>query len=76
MQTSSGSIKFRSIILVEPVLVARPGSDYERLRAGLVRFAQKRKDVWNDRKEAAAYFRNTARWHPRVLEIFIVSAVP
>lgn len=66
-------IKFRSIILVEPMLDARPGNEYEQLRTRLVRSAYKRKDVWNDRREAAAYFRNAVRWHPRILDIFIVS---
>jgi hypothetical protein len=75
MQALASPIKFKSIILVEPILVAHQGSEYERLRARLVRFAHKRKDVWNDRKEAAAYFRNTAGWHPRILEIFIVSVL-
>jgi hypothetical protein len=70
-----GPIEFRSIILVESMLVAQPGNDYEHLRTRLVRSAHKRKDVWDDRKEAAAYFRDTARWHPRVLDIFIVSAL-
>jgi hypothetical protein len=74
MQAMRGPIRFRSIILVEPML-ARPGNDYEQLRTRLVRSAHKRKDVWNDREEAAAYFGNTVRWHPRVLDIFIVSAV-
>jgi len=71
MQAMRNPIKFRSIILVEPILDARPGNDYERLRTRLVRSAYKRKDVWNDREEAAAYFRNTVRWHPRILDIFI-----
>lgn len=64
-------IKFRSIILVEPMLDTRPGNEYEQLRTRLVRSAYKRKDVWNNREEAAAYFRNTLRWHPRILDIFI-----
>lgn len=75
MQTMCSPIKFRSIILVEPMLVARPGNDFEKLRARLVRSAYKRKDVWDDRKQAAVYFRNTARWHPRIIEIFTVSVL-
>jgi len=73
MQTTRSPIKFRSIILVEPMLDASPGNDYEQLRTRLVRSAYKRKDVWNNREEATAYFRNTVRWHPRILDIFIAS---
>lgn len=72
VQTMCSQIKFRSIVLVEPMLVARCENDYERLRTKLVRFAHKRRDVWDDRKEAADCFRKAARWHPRILEIFVV----
>jgi len=75
MQTMRSPIKFRSIILVEPILDVCTGNDYEQLRTRLVRSAYKRKDVWNDREEAAAYFRNAARWHPRILDVFIVSVL-
>ena len=75
MQAMRSPIKFRSITLVEPILVACPGNDYEQLRTRLVRSAYKRKDMWNDRDEAAAYFRNTVRWHPRILDIFVVSVL-
>ena len=75
MQAMRSPIKFRSIILVEPMLDARPGNDYEQLRTRLVRSAYKRKDMWDSREDAAAYFRNTVRWHPRVLDIFIVSVL-
>jgi len=71
MQAMRSPIKFGSIILIEPMLDPRPGSDYEQLRMRLVRSAHKRKDVWNNREEAAAYFKNTVRWHPRILDIFI-----
>lgn len=74
MQTLSSSIKFRSIILVEPMLVARPGKDYERVRTRLVHFAHKRKDVWNNRVEAAAYFSRSG-WHPQILDMFIVGVL-
>jgi len=73
MQAMPGPIKFRSVILVEPMLDTRPGSGYEQLRTRLVRSAHKRKDVWNSREEAAAYLRNTVRWHPRALDVFTVS---
>lgn len=73
MQAMRTPIKFRSIILVEPILNPHPGNDYEHLRTRLVRSAYKRKDVWSNREEAATYFRNTVQWHPRVLDIFIVS---
>jgi len=75
MQAMRSPIKFRSIILVEPILDVYSGNDYEQLRTRLVRSAYKRKDVWNNREEAAAYFRNTVRWHPRILDIFIVSVL-
>ncbi|KAF9653902.1 hypothetical protein BDM02DRAFT_3216155 [Thelephora ganbajun] len=71
MQAMRSPIKFMSVILVEPMLDARPGNDYEQLRTRLVRSAYKRKDVWSNREEAAAYFRNTVRWHPRIHDIFI-----
>jgi len=71
MQAMRSPIKFRSIILVEPMLDARAGNDYEQLRTRLVRSAHKRKDVWDSREDAAAYFKNTIRWHPRILDIFI-----
>lgn len=75
MQAMCSPIRFRSIILVEPMLDARPGDDYDQLRTRLVRSAYKRKDVWNNREEAAAYFRNAVQWHPRILDIFIVSVL-
>jgi hypothetical protein len=71
--TMCSPITFRSIILVEPMLDARPGNEYEQLRTRLVRSAYKRKDVWNDREEAAAYFRKTVQWLPRILDVFIAS---
>lgn len=73
MQAMESPIKFGAIILVEPMLVPRPEGGYERLRTRLIRFAHKRKDVWNDRKEAADYFGSIARWHPRILDLFMVS---
>ena len=75
MQAMCSPIRFRSIILVEPMLDARPGDDYDQLRTRLVRSAYKRKDVWNNREEAAAYLRNAVQWHPRILDIFIVSVL-
>ena len=60
-QAMCSPIKFRSLILVEPMLDVRPGSDYDQLRTRLVRSAYKRKDVWNSREEAADYFRNAVR---------------
>ena len=73
MQAMRSPIKFATIILVEPMLDARPGNDYDQLRTRLVRSAYKRKDIWNSREEAAAYFSNAVRWHPRILDIFVVS---
>ena len=75
MQAMRSPIKFRSIILVEPMLDARVGNDYEQLRTRLVRSAHKRKDVWDSREDAATYFRNTVQWHPRILDVFIVSVL-
>lgn len=73
MQMMATPIKFRSMVLIEPMLIVRPGDDYERLRSSLVRFALKRKDVWDNRKEAAAYFRTVTRWNPRMVDMFVVS---
>ena len=56
------------------MLVARPGKDYERVRTRLVHFAHKRKDVWNNRVEAAAYFSRSG-WHPQILDMFIVGVL-
>ena len=75
MQTMPSPIKFRSIILVEPMLDARAGNDYEQLRTRLIRSAYKRKDVWDSREDAVAYFRNTVQWHPRILDVFVVSVL-
>ena len=75
MQTMCGPIKFKSIILVEPMLDVRSGNEYEQLRTRLVRSAYKRKDIWNDRGEATAYLKNTVQWHPRILDIFVVSVL-
>lgn len=70
MQAMCSSIKFKSIILVEPMTLTRTG---EKLLAKLVSSASKRKDVWGDRKEAEAYFRKAAPgWHPRMLDMFLV----
>lgn len=75
MQAMRSPIKFRSIILAEPILDARPGNDYERLRKMLIRAAYTRKDVWDNGEEAAAYFRKTTQWHPRIVDIYTVSVL-
>lgn len=61
MQAVNSPIKFRSIILAEPILDTGLGGNYERLRTRLDRFAYKRKGVCDNGEEAAPCFRNAVR---------------
>jgi hypothetical protein len=67
-------IPFSSIVLIEPMLSpARPEYFYD-LRRILLEKAYERRDVWLDREQAlvALKTRRTARWHPRVLDLYVV----
>ena len=54
MQAMDSPIRFRLIILAEPIPDTGLGDDYERLRTRLDRFIFKRKVVWDDGEEPAA----------------------
>lgn len=48
------------------------------LRDTLVKSAYARQDVWSSREHALRNLRSrhrAAKWHPRILELFVVSAV-
>lgn len=64
-------------MLVEPML-SPGGPEYlYPLRTMLVKSAYERRDVWPSRENALQNLRNrhrTAKWDPRILELFVVSA--
>lgn len=71
-------VPFTSLILIEP-LFSPAGSQYvQYLRMALVRSAYERRDVFRSRADALRFFRKKDRasqWHPRVVELFVVSAI-
>jgi hypothetical protein len=66
---------FKSIILVKPMLSADGPELFASLHLALVKSAYESRDVWADHEQAFATLakRNrTARWDPRVLQLFVV----
>ncbi len=66
-------IAFKSLILVDPMLLRKPRPDEPQL--DLVSGAAKRRDIWLSREEALHSLQSRASfkiWDPRVLRIFVV----
>jgi hypothetical protein len=68
-------IPFSSIVLIEPMLSPAGPEYFYDLRRILLKKAYERRDVWSDREQALVALktrRRTARWHPRVLDLYVV----
>ena len=75
------AIRYKAIILVEPSIAPREAcfeNREEQLMSikFVIKSLSKRRNFWPNRKEAHAYFAERVPWqlwHPRILELFVVS---
>jgi len=75
LQNLEPSIKFSSIILVEPMLSPGGQEHVRSLRKSLIKSAYERRDVWPSRENALQSLKSNTRWHPRVQELFVKYAL-
>ncbi|KNZ80814.1 hypothetical protein J132_04243 [Termitomyces sp. J132] len=71
-------VRFRSLIIVEPLISPAGPTHLNKLRSILVHGAHERRDVWPDRERAMIALRRrerTAKWDPRILDLFVKHAV-
>ncbi|KAI0795586.1 Alpha/beta hydrolase fold-1 [Abortiporus biennis] len=74
-RTYTPTLPLRSIILVEPMLIPRPGPDIPTdIKINFEGGAIKRRDIWKNVQEASEFFKGRKSfqiWDERVLDIFI-----
>ena len=74
-------VKYKYIVLVEPSLITQESwkehlEDRQSALQFLTKATMKRRDAWNSREEAKAYFRQRLPWNTwdsRILNIYVVS---
>ncbi|TDL17663.1 alpha/beta-hydrolase [Rickenella mellea] len=74
LQYLQPNIKFRSIILIEPMLSPNGPDHLLPLRKELIRGAYERRDVWPTRQSAFENLKRRKRtetWHPSILEVYV-----
>ncbi|KAF9530923.1 Alpha/Beta hydrolase protein [Crepidotus variabilis] len=71
LQSIKPYFDFSFLVIVEPLVTALGLEHLEPLRERLIRRAQKRDLVWESREKATLALSRSAKWDPRVVDVFV-----